>query len=258
MGRRRRQLRDCLRRFWRRYPVPDESKHLDGEAWADEETNWVNEEDGELTIDQIQYVIDTLNDDNPDRSPNSRRLVITPWHPANAEVSGLPPCHAMLVLNVQDGKLNAHLTQRSGDIALGIPFNIACYALITQIIAEQTGFKLGEFAHTIVDAHIYCGKGERGEWYSENIEELKQKVRDCEKPEEFLEVKEWIEENAPSEDEDEEGHDHVPGLLEQLSREPRQRPAMEIADKDLDELKYEDFKLKGYNPHEGLSFSVAE
>lgn len=249
-------LETAYGRFWRRYPVPEEAQQLEGEAWADKDTNWVNEEDGNLTIDQIQYVIDTLNGENPDKGPNSRRLVVTPWHPANAEVSGLPPCHAMLVLNVQDGKLNAHLTQRSGDIALGIPFNIACYSLITQIIAEQTGFELGEFAHTIVDAHIYCGKGERGEWYDENLEEVKRRVRECEEPEDFLKVKEWIEENAP--EEEEEGYDHVPGLLKQLSREPRERPEMEIADKELDELEYEDFQLKDYNPHPGISFSVAE
>ena len=243
-------------RFWRRYPVPDEDSQLPGETWADTDCKWVTEEeDGRLVFDQIQYVIDTLNGKNPDRSPNSRRLVINAWHPSNADVSGLPPCHFTWVMNVQDGKLNTHLTQRSGDTALGIPFNIACYSLITKIIAQQTDFEVGSFSHTIVDSHIYCGKGERGEWYSENLEKLKTKMREAETDEEYLEIKEWIEKTAP---EQEEPYDHVPGLLKQISRGIRERPSMEIADKSIDELEYEDFELKGYNPHPGISFAVAE
>lgn len=247
-------------RFWRCYPVPDEDSQLPGEAWADEDCKWVTEEeDGKLVFDQIQYVIDTLNGKNPNKGPNSRRLVINAWHPSNADVSGLPPCHFTWVLNVQDGKLNTHLTQRSGDTALGIPFNIACYSLITKIIAKQTGFEPGSFSHTIVDSHIYCGKGERGEWYGENIEKLKEKMREAETNEEYLEVKEWIEENAPEVEKDgEKPYDHIPGLLEQISRETRERPSMEVPDKPIDEMEYEDFDLEDYNPHPGIKFAVAE
>ncbi|MFB6147791.1 MAG: thymidylate synthase, partial [Candidatus Nanohaloarchaea archaeon] len=128
-------------RFWRRFPVPDKEEQLEGEWWPnrddwhgdaeswydlprekiEEVEKWVNEEDGRLTFDQVQYAIDTLNGEHPYRSENSRRLVISAWHPANAAVSKLPPCHFTWVLNVQDGKLNTHLTQRSGDTALGIP-----------------------------------------------------------------------------------------------------------------------------------------
>ena len=264
-------------RFWRRYPIPEDEDLLEGEWWptnqeewmekAEEHYNlseeeiregisrWINEEDGRKTFDQIQYVIDTLNGDHPYRSKNSRRLVINAWQPANAAVSKLPPCHFTWVLNVQNGKLNTHLTQRSGDTALGIPFNIAAYSLITKIIAKQTDFEPGKFSHTIVDSHIYCGKNERGEWYGENLEELREKVSQAEGRNEYLDIKEWIEENAP---EQEENYDHVPGLLEQLSRKPRGRPEMEISDKKIDELEYEDFKLKDYDPHPGIKFAVAE
>ncbi|MDY6780925.1 MAG: thymidylate synthase, partial [Halobacteria archaeon] len=115
----------------------------------------------------------------PDRDHRSRRLVVTAWHPANAAFSNLPPCHFTWVLNVQGGKLNTHLTQRSGDIALGVPFNIAAYSLVTHVIARQTDFEVGEFSHTVVDSHIYCGEGDRGEWYGDNIEELRRRVREA-------------------------------------------------------------------------------
>lgn len=251
------KLETAYGRFWRRYPVPEEKDQLPGEAWPDSRNRWVTEEeDGRLTFDQVQYAIDTLNGENPDKGPNSRRIVINAWHPSNAAVSGLPPCHFTWVLNVQDGKLNAHLTQRSGDTALGVPFNIAAYSLITKIIAKQTDFKVGKFSHTIVDSHIYCGKDERGEWYGENLETLREKVREAEEREDYLEVREWIQENAPGDNP--ENYDHVPNLLKQLSREPRERPEMQMPEKSIEELEYDDFQLEGYEPHPGLKFGVAE
>jgi len=125
-----------------------------------------------------------------------------------------------------------------------------------RIIAKQTDLELGEFAHTIVDAHIYCGKEERGEWYGENLEELKKKVRNVEGKSEYLEVKKWVEENAP--EQTEERKDHIPGMLEQLSREPRERPEMDVPNKSIDEMEYEDFELKNYDPHPGIKFGIAE
>ncbi|MFB6203630.1 MAG: thymidylate synthase [Candidatus Nanohaloarchaea archaeon] len=267
-------------RFWRRYPVPDRESRLDGEWWpVDDEwvekaakkydlteeeiregfDRWIEEEeDGRKVFDQIKYVIDTLNGKHPYRGPESRRLVVNAWHPANAAVSKLPPCHYSFVFNVQNGKLNTHLTQRSGDTALGIPFNIAAYALITKIVAKQTEFEPGKFSHTIVDSHIYCGRNERGGWYEENVEELSERVRGVSSREEFLEVRDWIQENAPEERDGEERYDHVPGLLKQLSREPGERPEMELPEKSIDELEYGDFELKGYEPHPGIKFEVAE
>ena len=245
-------------RFWRRFPVPDGTDGLPGETWPDDAHRWVTVEEAEdgterRTFDQIQYVLDTLRE-----NPHSRRMVVNAWHPANATVSTLPPCHYTFVVNVQDGKLNLHLTQRSGDIALGVPFNIAAYALLANALAQRTGFEVGEFGHTVVDAHVYCGQGERGEWYAENLPRLQERLADVENDADYRRVKEWLADAAPAEAEDEEGYDHVPGLLEQLSREPRDRPRIEIADVPLDELTYDDVEVVDYDSAEGLSFAVAE
>ncbi|AGB37357.1 thymidylate synthase [Natronococcus occultus] len=241
-------------RFWRRYPVPDEDAQLGSESWPDEHHRWVTEEDdGRRTFDQLQYVVDTLSD-----APNSRRLVVNAWHPANAAVSTLPPCHYSFVFNVQGDRLNCHLTQRSGDVALGVPFNIAAYALLTKIVAEQTGFEPGTFAHTVVDAHVYCGRGERGKWYADNLADLQSRLADVEKREEYLAVKEWLESEAPAEADGDERLDHVPGLLEQCSREPLERPTLEIGDASIDDFSVADLELREYDSHEGLRFAVAE
>ena len=82
-------------------------------------------------------------------------MVVSAWNPAVLDEIALPSCHAFFIFNVTNGKLNCHLTQRSGDIALGIPFNLACYAVLTQMIANETGLKVGVFSHYINDAHIY-------------------------------------------------------------------------------------------------------
>ena len=139
------------------------------DAWTSEEKNWEigkmygyqwvkwekfkEQEDGSIEktyINQIQEVIDLIK-----HSPNSRRMVVSAWNPSVLDEIALPSCHAFFIFNVSNGKLNCHLTQRSGDIALGIPFNLACYALLTQMIAQETGLELGEFSHYINDAHIY-------------------------------------------------------------------------------------------------------
>lgn len=235
-------------RFWRRFPVPEEG--LDGEAWPDDDHRWRND-DG--SFDQIGYVLDTLRE-----SPHSRRLVVSAWHPANAAVSTLPPCHYTFVFNVQDDQLNCHLTQRSGDIALGIPFNIAAYSLLTHAVAQETGFEVGEFGHTVVDAHVYCGADDRGDWYADNLDRLQERLTAVDDREEYIDVRDWLNAEAPEEADDSEGYDHVPGLLTQLSREPRSRPAIEIADKPLDALGFDDIELLNYNPADGISFAVAE
>ncbi len=144
-------LQTAYGRYWRRYPVPGQGVALGGEVFVDENHPHVHREaDGTFSFDQVGWAIDELK-----RNPNSRRIVVNAWHPANAVLSKLPPCHAFWALNVQNGKLNCHLTQRSADIALGVPFNLACYALLTQAIALEVGLEIGEFAHTLIDAHIY-------------------------------------------------------------------------------------------------------
>jgi thymidylate synthase len=245
-------------RFWRRYPIPGETDRLPGESWPDADHPRVRTEstdggDSRRVFDQLGHVLDTLAE-----SPNSRRMVINAWHPANAAVSTLPPCHYTFVLNVQGDRLNVHLTQRSGDIALGVPFNLAAYSLLAHAVANRTGFEVGSFGHTIVDAHIYCGSGDRGEWYAERLPELQDRIRSVESREAYPEVREWLEETAPPEPDAADGYDHVPGLLTQLSRQPRRRPKIEVADKPLDDLEYEDIRLTEYDPAPGISFSVAE
>jgi thymidylate synthase len=234
-------------RFWRRFPVPEEG--LPGEAWPEDAHRWVDAEEG--TFDQIQYVLDTLRE-----NPHSRRMVVSAWHPGNAAVSQLPPCHYTYVLNVQGGQLNLHLTQRSGDIALGVPFNIAAYALLAKAIAGRTEFEVGRFGHTIVDAHIYCGRGDRGAWYADHLSDLRDRLLDVDDRTDHRAVREWLERAAPPESEA--GYDHLPGLLEQLAREPLERPRVEIADRPLEDLAFDDIRLREYRSADGLDFAVAE
>ena len=234
-------------RFWRRYPIPDADARLPGESWPDPDDQFVNEEG---TFDQIAYVLDGLK-----HNPESRRLVVNAWHPANAADSTLPPCHYTFVFSVQDGRLNTHLQQRSGDIALGIPFNIASYALLTHAVAQEVGLPVGEFGHSVVDAHIYLGHGERGAWYAEALPALRERLAAVEEPGDYAAVRDWIEASAPP---DPEHYDHVPGLLTQLTREPRERSTIELADRPLAELGPEDVRLRGYDPAPAIDFAVAE
>ena len=101
-------------------------------------------------FDQLKYIIDTIKTD-----PNSRRLVISAWNPPMMDQMCLPPCHAMLQFYVENGELSCQMYQRSCDIGLGVPFNIASYSLLTVLIAKCTGLKPGEFIHVLGDAHIY-------------------------------------------------------------------------------------------------------
>lgn len=207
------RLQTAYGRFWRRFPVPENNSILDGEVYVYENNPFVNRAaNGSLTFDQLGWVINEIK-----TNPNSRRLVISAWHPANAAVSKLPPCHYTFTFNVNDGKLNCHLTQRSGDIALGIPFNLAAYSILTQIIAQETELKPGHFAHTIVDAHIYvANKGSE-------TEKL----------------------------------DHLEGLKLQITREPLPLPRLSIAKKPINELMFSDFELTGYQYHDRIKFGVA-
>ncbi len=102
------------------------------------------------TVDQIQWVVDEIK-----RNPDSRRLIVSAWNPTEIGDMALPPCHCLFQFYVADGKLSCQLYQRSGDTFLGIPFNIASYALLTHMMAHVTGLEPGEFVHTIGDAHLY-------------------------------------------------------------------------------------------------------
>lgn len=102
------------------------------------------------SIDQIAGVISSIK-----KNPDSRRHIVSAWNPGEIEDMALPPCHTLFQFYVADGKLSCQLYQRSGDIFLGVPYNIASYALLTMMVAQITGLKPGEFIHTLGDAHLY-------------------------------------------------------------------------------------------------------
>jgi thymidylate synthase len=182
--------------------------------------------------DQIRWVIDQLK-----TNPNSRRLVVSAWDPTSAIHSQLPPCHAFWVLNAtpldpSEGtpySLNLHLTQRSCDVGLGLAYNISGYSFLMSLFARFAGMKVGHFAHSIVDTHIYISKPDG------SMEE----------------------------------YDHRPGLREQLNRTPRKLPRLIIAEdirslEDVENLLEYDtetimskFRLEGYDPHPAVNFKVA-
>lgn len=214
--------------FWRNFPVHQETDTGTVAAFND----------------QVRFVIDQLK-----TNPMSRRMVVTAWAPGNAQTSALPPCHSVFMVNVQNVKVGhfgllgedsvpqpiyeqqvcLHLTQRSADIALGVPYNIASYALLVHLLARFSGLKPGKFGHTMVDAHIYTSKpdGSMAEY------------------------------------------DHVPGLQEQLKRTPKPFPKLTIADdirsiEDVEALLDKDtdtimskFVLDGYQPDPVIKFKVA-
>jgi|CZKU01.1.fsa_nt_gi thymidylate synthase len=179
--------------------------------------------------DQIRWVADEIK-----RNPMSRRLVVTAWAPGNAQTSQLPPCHLLFMFNVQQDErgepmLCLHLTQRSADVALGVPYNIAGYAFLLELFSRFTGIRPGIFGHTMVDAHVYTRKAD----------------------------------GSMAE------YDHVPGLQAQLERAPRKLPRLTIdpAIRSLDDLRplldadtpavMKHFTLSGYEPHPAIPFKVA-
>lgn len=118
---------------WRSWPTPD-GKH----------------------IDQIAQVVDQIRN-----NPDSRRLIVSAWNVAEIDTMALPPCHTLFQFYVADNKLSCQLYQRSADVFLGVPFNIASYALLTQMVAQVTGLEAGTFVHTLGDAHIYLNHTEQ-------------------------------------------------------------------------------------------------
>ncbi|WP_391122086.1 thymidylate synthase [Psychrobacillus sp. L3] len=112
----------------------------------------------EQTIDQVQNLIEQIK-----KNPDSRRLIITAWNPAEVDDMALPPCHTFMQFYVIKGKLSCQLYQRSADVFLGVPFNIASYALLTHLIAKECDLEVGEFVHTLGDAHIYLNHMEQVE-----------------------------------------------------------------------------------------------
>ena len=125
----------------------DEGGEL-GPVYGKQWRSWAKPDGG--TVDQIQWVINEIK-----RNPDSRRLVVSAWNPADLDKMALPPCHCLFQFYVAEGKLSCQLYQRSADIFLGVPFNVASYALLTAMMAQVTGLKPGDFVHTFGDAHLY-------------------------------------------------------------------------------------------------------
>ncbi len=138
-------LQDNGVRIWNEWADPDGNLgHIYGYQWR----SWPDYDGGH--IDQIQQAIDTIK-----RDPHCRRNIVSAWNVADIKNMNLPPCHAFFQFYVADGRLSLQLYQRSADSFLGVPFNIASYALLTMMVAQVTGLKPGEFVHTLGDAHLY-------------------------------------------------------------------------------------------------------
>lgn len=183
-------------RIWNEWA--DENGDL-GPVYGAQWRNWNGE-----GIDQLAEVIERIK-----TKPNDRRMIVSAWNPSQIGQMKLPPCHMMFQFYVADGKLSCMLYQRSCDMFLGVPFNIASYALLTMMIAQVCSLKAGEFVHTLGDTHIY--------------------------------------------------HNHFEQVKEQLSRTPLPLPTMKINPliKDINDFKYEDFELSGYESYGVLKGKVA-
>lgn len=137
--------------------LTDNNVHI-WDEWADENGDlgpiygkqWVNWESNGKIINQIDNIINEIK-----TNPNSRRLIVNAWNVADIDDMALPPCHLLFQFYVVNGKLSCHLYQRSADLFLGVPFNIASYSLLTHMIAHICNLEVGDFVHTIGDAHIY-------------------------------------------------------------------------------------------------------
>lgn len=159
--------------------------------------------DGAVT-DQINQVVDSLKN-----KPNSRRHIVSAWNVGDLPHMALPPCHTLFQFYVADNKLSCQLYQRSADLFLGVPFNIASYALLALMMAQVTGYEPGDFVHSFGDAHIYLN--------------------------------------------------HIEQVKLQLSRKPRPLPHMHINPevKSIFDFSFEDFELRGYDPHPHIKGKVA-
>ncbi len=140
-----RWLQDRGVRIWDEWA---DSKGELGPVYGKQWTSWAAP-DGRV-VDQIAGVVDAIG-----ANPMSRRLIVSAWNPAEVEDMALPPCHCLFQFYVSQGRLSCQLYQRSGDVFLGVPFNIASYALLTLMVAQVTGLQAGEFVHTLGDAHLY-------------------------------------------------------------------------------------------------------
>lgn len=146
-------LKDNGVRIWDEWA--DENGDL-GPVYGYQWRSWPSRDGG--TIDQLKNLVDQIKN-----NPNSRRLLISAWNVADVDQMALPPCHCLFQFYVADGKLSCQLYQRSADVFLGVPFNIASYALLTHMMAQACGLQVGDFVHTFGDAHLYSNHIEQAD-----------------------------------------------------------------------------------------------
>ncbi len=183
------------------------------DEWADENgdlgpvygrqwRSWAKPDGG--VVDQIAWVTEEIR-----RNPDSRRLVVSAWNPADIDRMALAPCHCLFQFFVAEGRLSCQLYQRSADVFLGVPFNIASYALLTHMMAHVTGLQPGEFVHSFGDTHLYLN--------------------------------------------------HLEQTRLQLSREPRTLPTLRLnpAVRRLEDFRFEDVAVEGYDPHPAIKAPIA-
>ncbi len=140
-----RYLRENGVRIWDEWA--DENGDL-GPVYGKQWRSWAKPDGG--TVDQMRWLVDEIR-----RNPDSRRLIVSAWNPAEIDQMALAPCHCLFQFYVAEGRLSCQLYQRSADVFLGVPFNIASYALLTQMIAQITGLQPGDFVHSFGDTHLY-------------------------------------------------------------------------------------------------------
>jgi thymidylate synthase len=148
-----RYLKENGVRIWDEWA--DENGDL-GPVYGKQWRSWPAADGG--SIDQIRQLVEQIR-----KNPDSRRLIVSAWNPAEVDRMALPPCHCLFQFYVADGRLSCQLYQRSADIFLGVPFNIASYSLLTLMLAQVTGLEPGDFVHTFGDAHLYTNHMQQAE-----------------------------------------------------------------------------------------------
>jgi len=236
-----------------------ESGPIYGRQWK--KWKYFDEKEGKIKeLDQLGRVLDNMR-----KNPIGKKHLVSAWNPVDVPNMSLPPCHVMYQMTANEqGELELQLYQRSCDEFLGVPFNIASYAMLTQVIAQELNLTPKTFIHTFGDAHFYTGPEKRAQWYKDNLKELQNKLKEVKlEPhlggnwsKDYSGILNWVKENAPENGIDEK-YDHVTAVLEQLSREPRPLPKLIIAKKPIDKLVFEDFKIENYNPHPAIRRSMS-
>ena len=224
--------------------------HSEGIEWISDE--WKIEE-----IDQLEKLIDGIK-----KKPGSRYHVLNSWNPSELSDMALGPCPFWHQFTVYGNKIDLTMVQRSCDVFLGVPFNIAQDSLLLELVAKETGLKPRKFNHSFVNVHAYLGVAPRASFWADenNVKTFQDRFNGVENRQKYLELKEWYLRNAGDESPGNERKDHIPFILEQLSKEPRTLPSIKLEDISLiDAIKKpveEVIKIEGYDSHKWDSKAV--